>query len=125
MKRLLISLLLSMSLNGFAQQLVPANLRTRISDDERTLSIQIDGNQNGRRIQFDQTFAVADMNRLRKEVLTYRAFNSVGVLPPLNAIPWLIFTGLGLLAALAAMLIVSIQRIKTALTNPMKSLRSE
>ncbi|MCY7358348.1 MAG: hypothetical protein LH609_12990 [Rudanella sp.] len=125
MKLLLIILLFSISMGGFAQQSALAKLRTRISDDEKTLLIQIDGNRDGQKIQLDQTFAVTGMSSLGKELLTYRAFNSVGLLPPLNEMPWLIFTVLGILMVGIALLTVSVQSVKAALMNPVKSLRSE
>ncbi len=125
MRLLLLFLLLTICTSGFAQQSAPTNLRTRISDDEQNRSIQIDGRQNGRRIHFDQTFAVTGMSSLRKEVLTYRAFDSVGIAPPLNEMRWLIVTGLGLLTMGIALLMVGFHRVKTAQINPVKSLRSE
>lgn len=125
MKRLLIALLLTISMSGFAQQLVSTNFRTRISDDEQNLSIQIDGIQNGRKIKYGQTVAVAGMSTLRKEVLIYRAFNSVGIVPPLNEIPWLFVTGVGLLVLSIALLRVSFRSVRAALMDPVKPLRSE
>lgn len=70
----------------------------------------------------------------RKEVAVRRVLGaSVGTILSLLAedfayriaIQWWVFVVTGLLTALIALLTVSVQRIKAALLNPVKSLRSE
>ncbi|GAB3806881.1 hypothetical protein GCM10028819_43140 [Spirosoma humi] len=90
MKYLFSCLLICIGLTTVPQRSVASNLRTRISDDTKTLSIQLDGNQDGRKIQFSQTFNVAGMNPVQKELLLYRAFRSAGVPVPIHEIPWLV-----------------------------------
>lgn len=122
MKVLFINLLLSISLSAAAQS---SPLRTRIVNDDQTLSIQIDGFKNGRKIHYNRTFDVARLNPLQKEILKYRAFESQGIALPLHEMVWLIFAALGLPAGVAALLIGRSPAKKAALTNPVNSLRSE
>lgn len=109
MKHLLIGLLVCIGLAAMPQCSVASTLRTRISDDNRTLSIQLDGNQDGRKIQFSQTFNVAGMNPVQKELLKYRAFQSAGVPVPIHEIPWLVFGPLCLIVFGTSLFIVRYQ----------------
>ncbi|GAB4029923.1 hypothetical protein [Spirosoma jeollabukense] len=106
MKYLLICLLLSTGLVLMTANAKASNLKTRISDDNRTLSIQIDGYKNGKTIHYNQRFNVAGMNALQKTILKYRAFNSAGVTIPFGEISWLFFVALGLTAVVLTGLIV-------------------
>lgn len=76
MKRLLIVLLLSIGLSAMGQ---PSPLRTRIENDDRMLTIQIDGIYNGRTFHYHQSLNIADIHYCQREWLTYQAFASVGV----------------------------------------------
>lgn len=118
MKLLLMSLLLSIGMVAMTRQSVASNLRTRISDDAKTLSIQIDGSNNGRVIHYRQTFDVAGMNALQKEVIKYRAFYSASVMVPLHEIQGLILLILGLPALVIALLIVRYQSRKGVSMKP-------
>ena len=114
MKLILITLLLSLGLTAMAQA---SNLRTRISDDEKTLSIQVDGNENGRDIHLTKTFDVAHMNSLQKDLLKYQVFKAAGLTAPLHELQWLILVVLGLPVLLVTLLIVRYQSRKDALMN--------
>lgn len=92
MKTLLFSLFLLIGTVSMARS---TSLRTRISDDQKTLSIRIDGSHNGRKIHFNQAFDVSDMSALRKELLKYRVYTSLGISPPLHEMPWVILSILG------------------------------
>ena len=118
MKYLLISLLLSIGLVAMTPNAKASNLRTRISDDNQTLSIQIDGFKNGAKIQYNQHFNVAGMNALQKTVLKYRAFNSAGVTLPFHEIAWLVFAALGIITLVFTGLIAGYQVRKGAFMKP-------
>lgn len=125
MKLRLLVLFLGVSTGVFARNDAPTVLKTRIINDEKTLSIQIDGLKNGRKIHYDQTFPVAAANQLQKEVLKYRAFRSVGLVLPPHEMPGLFLMSLGGVGLLAVALTGMLNRRKAALTNPVNSLRSE
>jgi hypothetical protein len=118
MKYLLICLLLSIGLVAMTSNAKASNLRTRISDDNQTLSIQIDGFKNGEKIHYSQRFNVAGMNALQKTVLKYRAFNSAGVSIPFHEIAWLFFAALGVITLIFTTLIVGYQVRKGAFIKP-------
>lgn len=117
MKHLLICLFTLIGLAAMPQRSGASTLRTRISDDNRTLSIQLDGNQNGRKIQFSQTFDVAGMNPVQKELLTYRAFKSAGVPVPIHEIPRLVFGPLCLIVFGTSLFIARYQARQRKLTR--------
>lgn len=117
MKHVLIGLLVCIGLATMPQRLIASNLRTRIADDNRTLSIQLDGHQDGRKIQFSQTFNVAGMNPVQKELLKYRAFESVGVPVPIHEIPWLVFGPLCLIVFGTSLLVVRYQTRQRKVTR--------
>ena len=117
MKHLLVGLLTCIGLAVMPRRSVASNLQTRISDDNRTLSIQLDGNQSGRKIHFSQTFDVAGMNAVQKELLKYRAFKSVGVPVPIHEMPWLVFGPLCLIVFGASLLVVRYQTRQRKLTS--------
>jgi hypothetical protein len=112
MKTLIIFLLLSIGTVAMAKDPASSKVRTRISDDSQTIAIQIDGFNHGRKIHYDQAFDVSGMNVLQKELLTYRAFDSQGLLPPLHEMRWLIFAALGLTGLILTLILVIIQRMK-------------
>lgn len=117
MKHLLICLLVCIGLAAMPQRSVASTLRTRISDDNQTLSIQLNGNQDGRKIQFSQTFNVAGMNPVQKELLKYRAFKSAGVLVPIHEIPWLVYGSLCLIVFGSSLLALRYQARQRNLTR--------
>ncbi|WP_421827344.1 hypothetical protein [Larkinella sp.] len=110
MKLLLISLFLTISTVAMAQ----SSLRMRISDDEKTLSIRIDGTRNGRKIHFNQAFDVSDMSTLRKELLKYRVFTSLELSPPLHEMPWVILSILGVVVVFFTELVLRFRPTKPA-----------
>ncbi|MPR34775.1 hypothetical protein [Salmonirosea aquatica] len=115
MKVMLIGLLLCIGAQALAQQADTNKIRTRISDDGGTLSIQIDGDRNGQRIHFDQAFDVAGMNGLQKKILKYRVFAAVGVPLPFKDILWLIGLGFGFVILIMTFLIVRFQKRRSPL----------
>ena len=67
---LIVTLFLKLStLVALAQQPVPSSLRTRITDDGQTLSIQFDGFKSNRKVHYDQHFDVSNMSGLQKEII--------------------------------------------------------
>lgn len=119
MKHLLIGLLLCFSAITMAQS-APTSLRKRIADDEKTLSIQIDGVQNGKTIHFNRSFDVAGMNRLQKEWLTFRAFQAQHVPVSVQDISWLLVLALGIVSLLATLLIILYQTQRAAQLSAVK-----
>jgi hypothetical protein len=117
MKHLLVGLLICFGLAIIPLRSIASTLRTRISDDTRTLSIQLDGSQDGRKIHFSQTFNVAGMNAVQKELLKYRTFRSVGVPVPIHEIPWLVFVPLCLVVFSTSLLIVRYQTRQRKVTR--------
>ena len=105
MKYILIFLLLSISIAAMAQTQTSSHIRTRTSDDEKTLSIQIDGIKGGRKIQYSKVFDVTGMNKLQKEWLRYRAFDSQNLTVPLWEMPWLITASGSFLAFIIALIL--------------------
>ncbi len=114
MKLLLFSLLLTISTTAMAQ----SSLRMRISDDEKMLSIRIDGTRNGRKIHFNRAFDVSDMSAVRKELLKYRVFTSLGISPPLHEMPWVILTVLGVVVVFFTGLVLRFRTVKPAQFRP-------
>lgn len=79
MKPLLACLLLSISFVAHAQKSEPANLSTEINDDDKTYSIRIDGDGNGKEIHYNRTFSVVGMSKEQKESLKNRVLDSLGL----------------------------------------------
>ncbi|MFD2571388.1 hypothetical protein ACFSUS_12135 [Spirosoma soli] len=103
MKLLFITLLLCISIFTSAEAATPSVLRTRISDNGVTLSIQINGYKNGRKINYDQTTNVSRLNWLQKELVKYRAFRSQGLFLPLREMPGLCMTASGLVVLMSTL----------------------
>ncbi|HEX9958532.1 MAG TPA: hypothetical protein VGA96_14805 [Fibrella sp.] len=108
MKTLLILFCLVISLVTSAQS-APTSIRKRIADDEKTLSIQIDGVQNGQPVHYDRSFDVAGMNRLQKEWLTFRTFQSQGIALSIHDVSWLLLLVLGMISLMVTLLIIIYQ----------------
>ncbi len=79
MKLVFAGLLLLASLTTFAQKPVHSNLNTSINDDDKTYSIRIDGDRDGKAIHFNQTFDVTGMSRAQKEIIKNRILDSLGL----------------------------------------------
>ena len=114
MKCLLIVLLLSIGLSALAQ---PSPLRTRIENDNRVLTIQIDGIHNGRVIHYHQSFDVANMYYWQRGWLTYCAFRSVDVALPFQEMMGLMLTTVGLLLVVLIGLVLHFQYTKARLVS--------
>ena len=89
-----------------------SKLRTRVSDDSQTLTIQVDGKKNGQTIHLNQRYDVTGMNTVQKEILMYRTFRSVGLVLPLHEMPALIFGTFGLVIFISTLLIMRYQGSK-------------
>ncbi|UHG92169.1 hypothetical protein [Spirosoma oryzicola] len=77
MKAILTFLLLGAGFGALAQS--SSTLSTTINDDEKTLSIQIEGDRNGRTINYDRKFDVRKLNAAEKDALKNRVLDSLGV----------------------------------------------
>lgn len=108
MKTLLIFFCLFVGCYTLAQA-APTSLRKRIVDDEKTLSIQVDGVLTGRQIHYRQTFNVAGMNRLQKEWLTFKAFQAQGIPSSIHELSWLLLLVCGVILLLITLLITIYQ----------------
>ncbi len=115
MKQLLIIALVSLSTLAGAQS--ESRLKTQITDNTQTLTIQFDGHKNGRPIHYKRTFDVAGMTSFQKDVLKYRAFASQNVVPPLHDMLVSIITIFGIISFIMTLLILGYQSRKNALTN--------
>lgn len=88
MKPLFFYLLLTGS-TALAQTATHANLNTEINDDDKTYSIRIDGDRNGKEIHYNRTFNVAGLSKEQKETMKNRVLDSLGLgeAPPKPAQP--------------------------------------
>lgn len=92
----------------------------RIADDEKTLSIQIDGVQNGRPVHYYRSFDVAGMNRLQKEWLTFRTFQAQGIALSIRDIQSLFLLALGIASLMITLLIIIYQTQQEANMSAVK-----
>ncbi|MBC8155480.1 MAG: hypothetical protein H7Z72_21540 [Bacteroidetes bacterium] len=79
MKRLFAYLLLLSSFAAVAQSSEHSTLRTEINDDDKTYSIKIDGDRNGKPVHYNRTFRVAGMSAAQKEAMKNRVLDSLGL----------------------------------------------
>lgn len=79
MKLVLASLLMLASLAAIAQSSVHSTVNTEINDDDKTYSIRIDGDRNGKEIHYNRTFNVAGMSKTQKEAMKNRVLDSLGL----------------------------------------------
>ncbi|WP_221394050.1 hypothetical protein [Dyadobacter sp. NIV53] len=77
MKKVLTVLLAGVSALAFAQKKM--DLSRSIDDDGKTLSISVHGTVDGKRIDYDHTFSVADLNKEERNDLTDRVLDSLGL----------------------------------------------
>ncbi|GAB3916616.1 hypothetical protein [Larkinella terrae] len=115
MKTLLLAFLLIIGPLAMAHTV----LQTRLVDNGQTLSIRINGHQDGRKIQFDRTFDISNRNVLEKEMIKYRAFQSVGLTLPPNEMPWLLSSALGLVVVAGTVLVLRFQKVKPVGLKPL------
>ena len=85
------------------------SLRTRIADDNTTLTIWIDQYRNRQSVHYQQAFDIKSMNCIQKELLKYRVFASQGVTLPIHEMMGLVVLAGGILALLATLLVVIYQ----------------
>ncbi len=69
-----------------------SNLSTSISDDDKELSIQINGTSNGKKINFDKTYDISKMSKKEKKALVRSIEDSLGIklnidTPPVPPVP--------------------------------------
>ncbi len=62
-----------------AQQSRTSMTHSSIDDDDKTMSIKVDGTVNGREISYNRRFDVRGMNGSQKDALKQRVFDSLGV----------------------------------------------
>ncbi len=79
MKSLLTLLGLSLALTTTAQTFRRSTTHTQIDEDGKTLSVQVEGLVNGQPINYRHTFDVARLDRLAKDDLKHRIFDSLGI----------------------------------------------
>jgi hypothetical protein len=73
---------LTIGYSASAQQSRTSSTHTNISDDDKTLSIQVDGLVDGKSIKYDRRFNVKDMSIAQKDALKQRVFDSLGIGEP-------------------------------------------
>ena len=125
MKLLLICLLLGVGTMATAQNMAASRLETRIEDDGKILSIQIDGFKNERQIHYKRSFDVAGMNRLQKEVLKCRVFYAQGLAMLLREVSGLLFAVPGLAALAIGFLVAGYRTWKANQQKTLKTLPSQ
>ncbi|MBO0937463.1 hypothetical protein J2I47_12980 [Fibrella sp. HMF5335] len=121
MKKLLIFLLLTLGVAAMARPADQPAQRTRIVQNDNTLTIQIDRTNRPQPIHYQQTFNVADMNWIEKDLLKFRVFASQGLVVPFQEVADLVVLLVGILALAGTLLIVSYQASKRPtldLTSP-------
>lgn len=89
MKKTLLLILCGLSLTTLAQKqkesgvapsgMPPVSISKSINDDNGKLHIQVEKEENGKKIKFDQTYDVAKMNEAQKQALIERVSDSLGV----------------------------------------------
>ncbi|MBC8153902.1 MAG: hypothetical protein H7Z72_13415 [Bacteroidetes bacterium] len=72
-------LLLLTRFTAVAQSSEHSTLSTEINDDDKTYSIKIDGDRNGKPVHYNRTFSVAGMSAAQKESLKNRVLDSLGL----------------------------------------------
>ncbi len=117
-RHLFTGLLLLVGTITLAGEPVPSRLEKRIEDDGKTLSIQIDGVVDGRAIRYSQTFDVAGMNDLQKEVLKCRVFYAQGVGLPLHEMPGTLFAVPVLAALVIGLLVAGARAVRARPATP-------
>lgn len=76
MKKFLTIFLAGVSTLAIAQKRV--NLNRSIDDDGKTLSIRVQGTVNGKAVDFDKTFDVADLDKEERAELREKILDSIG-----------------------------------------------
>lgn len=79
MKPIFLALLLIASFAATAQTSTYSMTHSQINDNDKTLSIQINGQRNGREIAYNRTFNIRGMSKAQKETLKTRVLDSLGL----------------------------------------------
>ncbi|QJD78659.1 hypothetical protein [Spirosoma rhododendri] len=79
MKPLFLALLLGISFAATAQTSTYSSTHSSINDTDKTLSIQINGQRNGREFAYNRTFDVRGLNKTQKEAIKNRVLDSLGL----------------------------------------------
>jgi hypothetical protein len=78
--------------------------RTRITDDNSKLTIEINRSNGGQPVHYQCTFSVVDMNWIEKDLLKLRVFTAQEIAIPFHEIAGLmVLVGGGLILALSLM----------------------
>ncbi len=91
MKIILTSILLSLGVSAFAQQSRSSMTHSSINDDDKTMSIQVEGHVNGQDIHYSRRFNVTGLSSAQKDALKNSVFDSLGLgeapKPPISPEP--------------------------------------
>lgn len=79
MKSLLILVLLNVGFAATAQTSRQSTTNTQIGDDGKTMSVRVEGQVDGRPIDYRRTFDVARLSSSAKDALKRRIFDSLGI----------------------------------------------
>lgn len=79
MKTFLTLFLLGLSVAALAQQSRTSMTHTSIDDDDKEMSIQVEGTVNGKDVHYSRRFNVAGMSSAQKEALKDNVFDSLGL----------------------------------------------
>ncbi len=85
MKFIFAVLLIATGVITRAQSPVGKTVNMTIEEDDKTLSIQVDNQRNGRTVNYKRTFDIAGMSQSEKEILKNRVQDSLGVYDPLRS----------------------------------------
>lgn len=80
---------LGIATTTLAQNSVYSTTHSQIEDNDKTLSIQIEGQRNGKSIQYSRSFNVAGMSKSQRDALKSRVLDSLGLgeAPPTPELP--------------------------------------
>lgn len=79
MKTILTSLLLGLCVSALAQPSRSSMTHMSINDDDKELSIQVEGTVNGKDINYNRRFNVAGLSSAQKDALKNSVFDSLGL----------------------------------------------
>lgn len=82
MKSLFILILLGVNVAATAQASRQSTTHTQINDDGKTMSVRVEGQVDGRTIDYQRTFDVARLSDAAKDALKHQIFDSLGMGEP-------------------------------------------
>lgn len=112
MKILLIFLLMALGTVAMARPANAPTQRTRIADDNTTLTIRIDRENGMQPVHYQHVFNISNMNWIEKDLLKIHVFADQGVAIPFHEIAELVVLVVGILALVTSLLIVNYQASK-------------